>query len=68
MRAVRSHFGDQRKNVALQAERHVVAQFGNRQQPPRVFGKADPPSNPISLSPEDTRFVRDPMLVPADLR
>ena len=35
--AIRFHFGDERINVALQAERHVVAQFGNRQQPPPVF-------------------------------
>ena len=39
--AVRFHYGDERKNVALEAERHVVAQFGNRQQTPRVFGIAD---------------------------
>jgi hypothetical protein len=39
--AIRFHSGDERENVALQAERHVVVQFGNRQQPPPVRGIAD---------------------------
>jgi hypothetical protein len=31
------HFGDQGTFVLLQAKRDVIAQFGNRQQPPGVF-------------------------------
>ena len=35
--AVGVHFGNKRTGIALQAECHVVAQFGNGQQAPRVF-------------------------------